>query len=360
MHQPALRELHKQMGARFTSFAGLELVLAFSRVPDEHQTVRTALGLFDVSHLGRLTVKGPGATALLQRLATNDLARLEPGSAQYSLFLTTQGGVMDDIVINRLEPEAYLVCVNAANLETDLRWLREKAPESVAVRDTTAETVQLALQGPKALECLSRMAEGRLDDLKPWRFRTTRLAGTEALVSRTGYTGEDGFELYLASDQAPAVWTGLLERGRDLGLAPCGLGARDTLRLEMGYPLHGHDMHETTSPLEAGLERFVKLEKGEFIGREALRAQLARGLAKRLVGFELREEGIPRKGCRITSNGQEVGVVTSGNFSPTLKKGIGLGYVPADVAHEGTGIVIAIRGRSVPATVMACPLYRRR
>ena len=354
-----LYAVHRALGARLVEFAGWEMPVSYQGILEEHRTVRSVAGLFDVSHMGEIEFAGAAAGAACQGLATNDVRRLADGHVQYTLLCRHDGGVIDDAMLYRRGPERYFFCVNAANLATDLAWVREHAAGAV-VTDRSAETALLALQGPRAAAILAPLTPAALDQLRSFRFVQAPVAGIETLISRTGYTGEDGFELYVAAGEALALWSAVMEAGESAGLVPVGLGARDTLRIEAALPLYGHELDQTTSPLAAGLARFVKLEDGEFIGRTALLRERMAGSPRLLVGLELRASGIARHGYPVLARGQQIGVVTSGTHAPTLARSIALAYVERAHARPGTAVEIEIRGRTVPAEVVPTPFYRRR
>jgi len=353
-----LYDAHRGLGARLIAFAGWEMPLSYSGVTDEHRAVREHCGLFDVSHMGEVELRGPGAAELCQRLTVNDVGRLRIGDAQYSLLCTPGGGVLDDLIVYRLAEARFLLIVNAANTPKDLAWIREHAG-SVEVVDRSAELALLALQGPEAEVVLRTLTALDLPALRPFTFLQGPVAGRQTLVSRTGYTGEDGFELLVDAAGVLAVWNALLPAVQRRSGLPVGLGARDTLRLEAGLPLCGSDMDETTTPLEAGLAWVVKLDRGDFIGRDALLAQRAAGVPRRLCGFRLDEPGVPRHGYPVYRDGAPVGTVTSGAKSPTLDACIGLAYLSAGCTARDTVIGIEIRGRRIPAHVVDRPFYRR-
>jgi len=353
-----LYDCHLEAGAKMVDFAGWIMPVQYQGVIDEHRAVRTGAGLFDVSHMGEVRVKGAGAEAFLQRLTPNDVTKLTPGRAHYSGLLTEQGTYVDDILIYRLAADEFLVVVNASNADRDFQWIADAAfgkPE-VVVTNESDQFALLALQGPKALEILAPLATPGVGELKYYGFRQGEVAGVPALISRTGYTGEDGFELYVAPGDAPAVWRRLVEAGA----VPAGLGARDTLRLEAAMALYGHEIDETTTPFEAGLDWVVKLGKGcDFQGRDTLAAQKAQGVPRKLVGFEVEGRGIARQGHGVVSEGAQVGSVTSGTWSPTFEKALGLAYVPPELAAPGTKLAIDVRGKTLPAVVVETPFYRR-
>jgi aminomethyltransferase len=356
-----LYECHLEAGARMVEFAGWQMPVQYSGVIEEHRAVRTAAGLFDVSHMGEISVRGPAAEAFLQHLTPNDVTRLAPGRAHYSGLLTERGTYLDDLLIYRLAAEEFLVVVNAANAAADFGWIASHAQgrDGVVVEDVSDRWALLALQGPRAVEILAPLVPEDLTEVRYYGFRRGEVAGVEGLLSRTGYTGEDGFELYLPPQRAAEVWRRLLAEGEAAGLVPAGLGARDTLRLEAGMALYGHEIDETTTPFEAGLGWVVKLDQRDFVGREALAAQKERGVERKLVGFEVRGRGIARQGHEVVAGGRAVGRVTSGTWSPTFEKALGMAYVPIDMAVPGTALTLTVRGRELDAEVVELPFYRR-
>jgi glycine cleavage system T protein (aminomethyltransferase) len=355
-----LHDVIRRSGARCVDFAGWEMPVQFESVIEEHMAVRTRAGLFDVSHMGEIEVAGEGALSFLEEVTPNHVGRLEEGQAQYSALLTERATFVDDILVHRRGRERFLLCVNASNTRKDFEHLqRQTSGRNLHLEDVSSRFAQLALQGPRAVSILGRVAGGAVAGIPSYHFIEGSLAGAPALISRTGYTGEDGFEIYLAPGDAEKVWLALLEEGRTEGIAPCGLGARDTLRLEARLPLYGNDIDETVTPLEAGLSFIVKLEKGTFLGAEVLRAQKERGVARTLAGFEMTGRGIARHGYPLRVEGRDAGQVTSGSYAPFLKKNIGLGYVPARLAVPGQEIEIVIRGSSIPARIVKTPFYKR-
>jgi aminomethyltransferase len=347
-------------GARMVPFGGWEMPVQYSGIIEEHRAVRTRVGLFDVSHMGEVDVTGPGAVALVQRLVTNDIAPLSLGQARYTPMCTPEAGIIDDLLVYRLGPEHLMLVLNAANTAEDLAWIRAHAGGDTVINDRTDEVALLALQGPRAADVLGGLTSAALGAIRYyWFVDGVEVAGRRALVSRTGYTGEDGFELYVSARDAVRVWEALLEAGAAAGILPVGLGARDTLRLEAGLLLHGNDMDKTATPLEVGLSWAVKLGKGEFIGSQALERQKQEGPVRRLVGFTLRERAIARHGFPITRDGSTIGQVTSGSFGPTVEKSIGLGFVPPALGAPGGPIAVEIRGRAVEGTVTKVPFYKR-
>jgi aminomethyltransferase len=358
-----LYECHKEAGGKMVPFAGWEMPVQYSGVMEEHRAVRTAAGLFDVSHMGEIRVRGAGALGLLQRLTPNDVSKLAPGRAHYSGLLTDRATYVDDLLIYRLGEEDFLVVVNASNADRDFDWIASRvgdAPDAAEVVNVSDDYALLALQGPKALAILAPLASLDVSTLRYYGFAQGEVAGVPALISRTGYTGEDGVELYLAPEDAPAVWRRLLQEGAPHGLVPAGLGARDTLRLEAGMALYGHEIDDTTTPLEAGLAWVVKLGKGDFLGRDVLAFQQAEGVKRKLVGFEVLGRGIGRQGHSILdASGNPVGTVTSGTFSPTFEKALGMAYVPVGLDSPGTRLGLDVRGKQVEAQVVALPFYTR-
>jgi aminomethyltransferase len=354
-----LYETHVKAGGRIVEFAGWEMPVQYAGILEEHEAVRKRAGLFDVSHMGEVIFRGPNAAAALGRLFTNDLRKLVDGQAQYGCLCRPTGGIVDDVIIYRRGAEDWLVCVNAGNRQKDFEWLRQGAGPGVTVTNESDDWAQLALQGPRAAGIVQRLTRTDLSRVDTFHFAAAEVAGVPCLAARTGYTGEDGFELFCPPGRAPALWDALLDAGRADGAVPCGLGARDSLRLESAYRLYGSDMDDETSPLEAGLGWVVKLDKGDFIGRDALLPQKANGTSKRLVGFTLTERGIPRHGYPVLVDGQAAGVVTSGTQSPTLKLPVGLAYVPSALAAVGSTFAVEIRGRAVAAKVVPTPFYKR-
>jgi aminomethyltransferase len=340
-------------------FAGWDLPVQYSGVMEEHRAVRSAAGLFDVSHMGEVRVAGAGAEEFLQHLTPNDVSRLAPGRAHYSALLTPAGTYVDDLLVYRLAADEFLLVVNAANAVTDREWIVERAPDGVTVEDVSDDFALLALQGPAAAAILQPLTAVALEGVRYYAFERGEVGGADCLVSRTGYSGEDGFELYVAPDLAPGLWDTLLGAGREHGLVPAGLGARDTLRLEAGMALYGHELDRETNAWEAGLGWTVKLDSGDFVGRGALLAARAAGPAKKLVGFEMRSRGIARDGCLAYDGETEIGRVTSGTFSPTLERALGMAYLTPERAAVGTPFSIDVRGRRLDAEVVALPFYKR-
>lgn len=347
--------------AKLIAFAGWEMPVRFTSIKEEHRAVRTQAGLFDVSHMGELFVHGAGAEDWLQSMLTNDLTRCAVGQAQYTLLCTPQGTTIDDLLVYRLSNESFMLVVNAANIEKDFAWLEQHCPAEIELVNRSDEYFLLALQGPKAEEILQPLVSFDLSSLRPFRFANhVQLGEALLLISRTGYTGEDGFELYGPAEQGKELWQQLLSAGKEQGLVPCGLGARDTLRFEAGLPLYGQELSETITPLEAGLLFAVKTEKSTpFIGQEALQRQIKDGIPRRLIGLEMIDRGIPRRHYPVCVDGQQVGEITTGTQSPTLKKSIGLALIDRQYAQVDNVCSVEIRGRRLQAKMVAIPFYRR-
>lgn len=357
-----LNARHRAAGARMVEFAGWDMPVEYSGITAEHMAVRTRAGLFDVSHMGQIEVAGPGALDAVQWLSSNDASRLAVGQVQYSALTTPRGTFVDDILVYRLAPEHYQLVVNAGNIVKDHEWIVAQVKSlgvDAAVVNASSRYALLALQGPLAEEVLQPLTGLDLASLKYYWFGTAEVAGIRATISRTGYTGEAGFEVFVPPAYAERAWDAILQAGRDAGVVPCGLGARDTLRLEASMRLCGSDMDEETSVLEAGLGWIVGWKKGDFLGSARLREQKANGLERRLVGFEMRDRAIARHGYPVRSDGAVVGVVTSGTQTPFLKKAIGLAMVPTALTAVGTILHVDIRGRLTPAEVVAEPFYKR-
>lgn len=353
-----LYEVYKDQ-AKMVNFSGWELPVQFSGIIAEHEAVRTRAGLFDVSHMGEVEISGPDALDLIQRLTTNDASKLVPGKAQYSIMCYPNGGTVDDLLIYR-GTDSFLLVLNAANVEKDVEWIEKHASGEVRVRNLSNQMAQLALQGPLAERVLGKLTDEDLSSIGFFRFRDdVKLAGTVAMVSRTGYTGEDGFEIYLNPEDAPKVWREILEAGKEEGVLPCGLGARDTLRFEACLPLYGRELSPNITPIEAGLGFAVKPEKGDFIGRDVLAEQKAEGPPRKLVGLEMIDRGIPRTYYPVYAGEEKIGEVTTGTQSPTLKKSVGLALIRAEYAEPGNEVEVEIRGRRLRAAVVKTPFYRR-
>jgi aminomethyltransferase len=356
LRKTPLNDVEKELGGKMVDFGGWELPVQFSGILEEHDAVRTNVGVFDVSHMGEVTVKGAQALELLQRTTCNDVAKLADGRAHYNGLLYPTGGFVDDILIYQNAPDDFFIVVNASNTEKDFEWFQQAANGLDAdVQNVSAQWAQLAIQGPKAEALLQPMTDVNLTDIKYYRFGRGNVNGAPAIVSRTGYTGEDGFEVYIAPEHAPT----LLRKVVEAGAKPCGLGARDTLRLEAKMALYGNDIDHTTTPIEADLSWIVKLEKGDFAGRDVLAREKDEGPRRKLVGFEMIDRGIARHGYPIVDGSEEIGVVTSGTHSPTLKKAIGLAYLPLDKSAQGSEFSVLIRGKETRARVVPTPFYKR-
>ncbi len=358
LRRTPLYELHQRLGARLVEFAGYEMPVSYSSIIAEHKAVREAAGLFDVSHMGQIRFEGPAAVASADRLLTRPVTSMRPGRVRYALLCNEQGGVVDDVTVYRTGEDSLFLCVNAANVEKDYRWCVRHSPAEAGVRDASHETGLLALQGPASADVMSRVSETGVSELRRYGFDRFDVAGCPALVSRTGYTGSDGFEIYLGVGDAKRVFEALLAAGKSCGLVPAGLGARDTLRLEAAMPLYGHELDDSTSPLEAGLGRFIELESAGFIGAEAIARRRDAEPARGLVGFVMKGRGIARAGYEVLHDARAVGQVTSGAPSPTLGTGIGLAYVVPDCTAIGTALDIVIRGRATPASVAETPFVK--
>ncbi|ALA54599.1 glycine cleavage system aminomethyltransferase GcvT [Shouchella clausii] len=356
-----LYELYDQAGAKTVDFGGWELPVSFSGIKKEHHAVRNAAGLFDVSHMGELLVEGPDALNSLQALVTNDLSKLQDNQAQYNAMCTESGGTVDDLIVYRRNENAYLLVLNAANIQSDIEWIRAHVSGQVTLTDISNETALLAVQGPKALAVLQTLTDEPLSEIRPFRFKeNVMFAAIPVLASRTGYTGEDGFELYVKAGDAAELWRAILAAGEPFGLLPCGLGARDTLRFEARLPLYGQELTKDISPIEAGIGFAVKTDKqAAFIGQQALKKQKEQGPSRMLVGIEMVDRGIPRTGYRVFYQGQDVGFVTSGTQSPTLGKNVGLVLAKADAAAIDTELEVEVRGKRLRARVVKTPFYKR-
>lgn len=352
---------HQKLGAKIVPFAGWEMPVLYSGVIAEHIATRTAAGLFDVSHMGEIRVRGEQALSALNYLSCNDVSKISDGQAQYGAVLNEQGGIIDDIIIYRISPEEFMICVNASNTDSVFAWMKEKNQTTASFENESASWGQIAIQGPRAVEIAEAYFDCNLSEIKYFRFREIDFAGNKLLVARTGYTGEDGFEIFIPAAQSEQIWSGLLEKGRDKGLVACGLGARDTLRLEACLPLHGHELSPSWTALQSGLERFISFEKGDFIGRSALDKQRSEGLPSILAGFVLEDPGIARQGDKIfgVDSELEIGFVTSGTKTPTLNKALGLALLNQNSATIGSKIAIEIRGKKVKAEVVSTPFYKR-
>ncbi len=352
---------HIALGAKMHEFAGYNMPIEYTGIIEEHLTVCNAVGVFDVSHMGEFWVKGPNALAFLQKVTSNNVAALEPGKVQYTCFPNEKGGIVDDLLVYQFEPEKYLLVVNAANIEKDWNWCVSHNTEGAELENSSDRMAQLAVQGPKAILALQKLTDINLSDIPYYTFKVGEFAGEKnVIISNTGYTGAGGFELYFYPDAADKIWKAVFEAGEEFGIKPVGLGARDTLRLEMGFCLYGNDLDDTTSPIEAGLGWITKFVEGKnFINRPMLEKQKAEGTVRKLVGFEMQDRGIPRHGYDlVNAEGVKIGVVTSGTMSPVRKIGIGMGYVKPEYSKLGTEIYIDMRGRKLKAVVVRPPFRK--
>ncbi len=356
----ALNAIHRQLNAKMIDFGGWDMPVTYAGTIEEHLAVRTSAGLFDVSHMGEIEVTGDQALALVQHISSNDASKLVDGQAQYAPLTTFQGTFVDDMLVHRINAQHYLLCVNASNVDKDFAWIISQTKDFAAdVENTSDNYTQLAIQGPRALEILQPFVNVDLAGIKYYWFAHAAIDGVPAIIARTGYTGEDGFELYFAPDASERIWNKLLTAGASAGIQPCGLAARNTLRLEAKMALYGNDIDDTTTMYEADLGWTVKLNKGEFIGRDALAKQKEQGLTRKLVGFEMIERGIGRDHYPVFVDGEQVSQVSSGSPAPFLKKNIGLAYLPIEKTSIGQNIAIEIRGKLVGAQVVPTPFYKR-
>jgi len=359
MKNTALTHIHEALGAKMVPFAGYNMPVQYEGVNAEHETVRNAVGVFDVSHMGEFLVSGPQALALIQRVCSNDASKLTDGKAQYSCFPNETGGIVDDLIVYRFNEEKYMLVVNASNIDKDWAWINKHNRMGAELRNLSDDYSLLAIQGPKAVEAMQSLTSVDLSSIPFYSFVVADFAGiAHVIISATGYTGSGGFEIYCKNSEVEQVWKQVMQAGSAFGIKPIGLAARDTLRLEMGYCLYGNDIHDATSPLEAGLGWITKFTK-DFINAEALKKQKEEGVSRKLIAFELDERGIPRHDYDIVDEkGNPIGVVTSGTMAPSLNKGIGLGYVPVAYTEVGSRIFIQIRKNQIPATVVKLPFYK--
>jgi len=358
MKTTAFNKIHKKFGAKMVEFAGFEMPIEFSGIRDEHLTVRNAVGVFDVSHMGEFWIKGPNALELIKKITSNDPAVLTPGQAQYSCFPNGRGGIVDDLLVYCYEPRKYMLVVNAANIEKDWSWVLSQNNVGAVIENASENISQLAVQGPLAMATLQKLTKVNLSEIKTYTFITGEIAGiNDVIISATGYTGAGGFELYFGNESAEKIWEAIFEAGEEFGIKPIGLGARDTLRIEMGYCLYGNDIDDTISPIEAGLGWITKFNnERDFIDRDFLMKQKNEGVSKRLRGFILSERGIPRHGYElVNSEDKLIGTVTSGTMSPVLDKGIGMGYIAPEYSAFGTQVFVKIRNKNIPAEVVKMP-----
>jgi aminomethyltransferase len=356
----AFYEVHRSLGAKIVEFAGYDMPVQYTGIIEEHKRVREAVGVFDVSHMGEVEVRGNDALGFIQHITVNDASKLAPGGVQYSAMCYEDGGIVDDLLVYNMG-DHYLLVINAANIAKDVAWMKQQLSGDVILRDRSDEFSLLAVQGPKSLMTLKGLCSTDLTGLQYYHWMRGTIAGVDMVISRTGYTGELGFELYFPSDvpTGTRVWNALMDAGRPHGIGPVGLGARDTLRLEMGFCLYGHDIDQTTNPIEAGLGWITKTEKGEFIGKGPIVKAKQEGVKRRLVGFALEDRAFPRQGYPIRAAGSAAGKVTSGTFSPVLDKGIGMGYIDAVNAKVGTAVAVVIRDHESPAMVVPLPFIKK-
>jgi len=359
MKKIALNDIHHSLKAKMVPFAGFDMPVSYEGVNIEHETVRKDVGVFDVSHMGEFLISGEHALELIQKISSNDASKLVDGKAQYSCMPNEDGGIVDDLLIYRMNEDKYILVVNASNLEKDWNWIAQHNTMGATMKDLSDEYSLLAIQGPKAADAMQSLTDVNLKDIKFYTFEVAEFAGVKnVIISATGYTGSGGFEIYFKNEDAETIWNKIFEAGADFGIKPIGLAARDTLRLEMGYCLYGNDIDDTTSPIEAKLGWITKFTK-DFINSEALKKQKEEGSKRKLIAFELDERGIPRQGYDIVdAEGKLIGNVTSGTMSPSLDKGIGMGYIPTEMAKAKDKIYIQIRKKAVPATIVKLPFYK--
>lgn len=354
-----LYDTHKNLGGRIVGFAGWELPVRYGEVITEHKTVRESVGLFDVSHMGELWVRGPEAEKFLNYLTCNDLRNISDGQAQYTALTNEQGGIVDDIIIYRYSTEKYMVCVNASNADKDYGWICKHNQFDAEVENASVQFGQIALQGPKAVEVCQAVQADDLTGLKPFHFMESEIAGVPVIAARTGYTGEDGFEFFIPSDGVVPVWERLMAVGQEHGIAPIGLGARDSLRLEACFPLHGHELAEDITAVESGLKRFIRVDQDDFIGKGVIKQQIEEGAPRKRVGFIVKGRGVVREECVLQMDGRDIGVVTSGTMSPTLGQAIGLALVQTDSCGVGAAVQAIVRGRELECEIVKLPFYKR-
>jgi aminomethyltransferase len=354
-----LNGVHRALGAKMVDFGGWDMPVQYSGIVDEHNTVRNSVGLFDVSHMGEIEIEGPEAIDLADFATTNAVRKMKDGQAHYSGLLYEHGGFVDDILVHRVSPTLFFLCVNASNQEKDFEHIRNQNRFDCEARFASERYAQLAIQGPKALETAQKLTDTELSGIRYYWFADGEFAGVPARIAHTGYTGEDGCEIYVAPEHAVSVWNRILEAGKPFGIKPCGLGARNTLRLEAKMALYGHEIGASITPFEADLGWIVKMDKGEFTGRGALEKQLKKGLTRKLAGFEMRSRGIARDGYEVSVDGAAAGWVTSGSPSPTLNRNIGLALLPIEHAKPGEKIQVTIRNQQVDAETVPTPFYKR-
>ena len=359
MTKTPLYHEHVRCGGKIVDFFGFQLPVQYEGVIKEHMAVRESAGIFDVSHMGEVEVRGPDAMNFIQKITCSDVTRIKNGRAQYTAMLTEEGTFVDDLLVYKLEDDHFMMVINASNIRRDFELIQNNQVGDVRLGNISNDTAQIAIQGPCAQTILQNITPIDLDTIRYYRFQKGSVLTHNCLVSRTGYTGEDGFEIYCSPDVAGPIWQSLLENGKSSGLIPCGLACRDTLRLEAGMMLYGNDIDDGHTPFEAGLDWIVKLESGPFIGSEALLKQKQDGITTRLIGFQIIDRGIARKGCDVVHDGRNVGIVTSGTMLPYLKKAMGLAYVPVELSETGTDLTIRVRDKLIPAVTVEVPFYRR-
>jgi aminomethyltransferase len=360
MKQTAFTEIHRRLGGKMVEFAGFEMPVQYTGIVEEHQRVRNGVGVFDVSHMGEVEIHGKDALAFVQRITINDASRLKEGRVQYSAMCYENGGIVDDLLVYNMGGH-YMLVINASNTAKDLEWMRRHVQGDVRITDVSDSTSLLAIQGPRSLDTLRKLTRVNLESLQYYHYVRGDVAGVAGVISRTGYTGELGFEIYFPGERASGekVWDALMESGKPFGIGPAGLGARDTLRLEMGYCLYGHDIDQTTNPIEAGLGWITKADKGAFLGRDPIAAMVQHGPTRKLVGFTSPDRLVPRQGYAIRAGGKQVGAVTSGTFSPSLQQSIGMGYVEAGYTAPGSPLVVLVRDKEVPVTLTTLPFLKK-
>lgn len=361
LKRTAFYDTHVALGAKIVEFGGFEMPVQYSGIIEEHRRVRESVGVFDVSHMGEVYVSGKDALAFVQKITVNDASKLSKGRVQYSAMCYPDGGIVDDLLVYYLADERFMLVINASNIQKDFEWMQKNVSGDVKLENRSDAFSLLAIQGPNSLATLQKLTPVDLSAIPYYHFAEGKLAGVEMIISRTGYTGELGFEIYFPSDHPTGkkVWDAIMDAGKEFNIGPAGLGARDTLRLEMGFCLYGNDIDQTTHPLEAGLGWITKLDKGDFNGKNVIAKAKTEGLKRKLVGFALAEKAFPRHGYTIHSDGEKIGDVTSGTFSPILEKGIGMGYVPLKYSKAGTNLDIMIRNREIPATVTGLPFIKK-
>ena len=352
----AFNQIHKDLGAKMVPYAGFEMPVQYAGVNQEHLVVRNGVGVFDVSHMGQFFIKGPEALELLQYIGSNDASKVKIGQAQYTCLTNEKGGIVDDLIIYRMSEDEWMLVVNASNIDKDWEWINKHNKFEVEIENRSDQLSLLAIQGPKAIEAMQSLTDVNLAEIPFYNFKVAEFAGAkDVIISATGYTGSGGFEIYFDNQYAEMMWEKVMEAGKDFGIEPCGLAARDTLRLEKGFCLYGNEINENISPLEAGLGWITKLNK-DFIGKDVIAQQKENGIEKKLIGFKLIERGIPRQDYKILDeNENEIGVVTSGTQSPVLKEGIGMGYVKTDLAEVGNQILIQVRNKTIKAEIVKTP-----